>query len=963
MGASEEVLGVGAGARCSQKQQETSKESHSRFVHNYLSRPFDTSSRNITIGLLSSFKFNKLALGAFPVAVEDVNSDPNLLVGRRLVYQVADVGHSGSEALASLSIRRMTMMRDAGLLAFIGPDDNCENEALVAAAWNLPMITYKCGDHNVGNKTKYYTMARTTPPATKIVKALVSLMLEYRWRHFVLLTEAASTFEQISDAVQSFAAHHKMRLADQFTVPYDYTTRRYPDMQKLVQLSLQKTRVYVVVASYEVQWDLVLALREAAGPLLSDYVVLTIDDEKYAETDSSQNMRIPGKQAMDMSEALTERIYHGFRAVLKITPTHPTDSKYRKFERKVLYRLKQHPFCLPYNPKVFKYIQVPIFAAHLYDAVMMYAQVLNETLADPLADPANGTHILSLIRNRSFQSIQGPKVHMDENGDAEGTYSLLRVVRRGGHHATPLGWRQVGQFQFHDMSPATHPKDNLPTLKLQSPIPWLGGRPPRDEPPCGFQQEKCHYDWYPLVIGLVVSLVIVVAALFLIQVTRQSVRRGSSGAGGTVEVSCEVPRVAYCAMGVYRGNVVALKYVKRRSVDLTRAIRKELKQMRETRHENLTVFVGACVEAGGVVILTPYCARGSLQDVLQNDDLPLDDLFVASLIADLIKAMTFLHDSEIVSHGRLRSSNCLVDSRWVLQVSDYGLHEFQATAEQEVDPKKRLWTAPELLQDPTAHPRGSQKGDVFSFAIILYEVVGRRGPWGPLLQKMGAQEILRQACAEGLRPPLEGVRAAEYVTACLKDCWSPTPEDRPDFKGVRLKLKEMQAGLKLNIVDNMLAMLEKYAYNLEGKVQERTKQLLEEKKKTEILLLRMLPKSVAESLKRGEQVPPESYDNVTIYFSDIVGFTLLSAQSTPLQVETIGDAYMVVSGLPISNGDRHAAEIASMALKLLSAVKVFRIRHRPGDTLKLRIGIHSATAKVRNITLREKASDAIIGEG
>uniref|UniRef100_A0A182Y970 Guanylate cyclase n=1 Tax=Anopheles stephensi TaxID=30069 RepID=A0A182Y970_ANOST len=1018
-----------------------------------LSLPLVPMARNRTgdelyVGFLAGYVHSKVVLGALLLAIETINNDSTLLPGKKLRLRAVDIG--AQKSLKAFPIQKMTEMRDSGIVVFIGPDETCTSEALVASAWNLPMISYKCADIAVSDKTVYSSFARTLPPATKVSKSVAALLLANNWHCFSIVASKHPAWSmEIAHAIELQAELNNLTV-NHFRFYSDYIPSKIYELQEIVDNTYRNTRgmgerqvqyqlppaltsnissrvlslpasatVYVFVGDHIEMVDFVRCLQNRKLLSTGDYIVISIDDEIYDPnmkrniyqeySDFYQkyfgNSKDKHQSRKRYNYKDQERLQEAFQSVLRISPLFPMNPRYRKLCHQFKLYSRKDPFRvpLPYNRNIFDEIQVPIYGAYLYDALIIYARAATEVIRDG-GDIADGRLIMRHIFNRSYHSIQGFDVYIDANGDAEGNFSVIALQKDDKvNNSLQMSMQPVALFAYgarNATSGTTLPEFRY--LNPNRPIMWLKGRPPLAEPVCGFYNEKCRpkaKDWRYITGALVVILFMAIFTIILFKhyryeqtlacllwkvdmkdvilitspdalynnelrknlVCQQSIMVNNAG---------DANKRAYTTIGLYRGNIVAIKYLHKRSIDITRNIRKELKQMREIRHENLITFVGASIDHGTVSILTSYCARGSLVDVLSNEDLKLDHMFVSSLVSDIVKGLIYLHDSDVGSHGNLRSSKILIDSRWVAQIADFGLHEFKSCQEEpskfEKELRRSLWKAPEILRDPNSPPRGTQKGDVYSFGIVLYEIIGRKGPWGDV--NMSWQDIVARVMSPEeygiFRPSLRGIDAPEYVMQLLHSCWEEDPEDRPDIRLVRVKLKPMQAGLKPNIFDNMLAIMEKYAYNLEGIVQERTNQLSEEKKKTESLLLRMLPKSVAESLKRGERVEAECFDCVTIFFSDLVGFTELCAESTPFEVvemlndlytccdfiissydvykvETIGDAYMVVSGLPLRNGDRHAGEIASMALHLLNSISNLEIRHRPGEFIQMRIGIHS----------------------
>ncbi|XP_055344261.1 atrial natriuretic peptide receptor 1-like [Paramacrobiotus metropolitanus] len=344
--------------------------------------------------------------------------------------------------------------------------------------------------------------------------------------------------------------------------------------------------------------------------------------------------------------------------------------------------------------------------------------------------------------------------------------------------------------------------------------------------------------------------------------------------------------------------------------------------MHRLTNENVGIFYGALVNASGIpdYLMGEYSYRGSLWEIMTQKNILNDMSIRLSFVYDFLKGICYIHTSPLHYHGHLSMRACFINSRFTLKVGQAGY--------------QRLFN---LLSSDTKTTSGSRSDDVFQFGKICSDV------------------ITSQATAD-TRTKDNLIQLNTIIESCL----STDPSLRPTCHNILQVFRKLPK-LPKNVVAHMLSQLDRQAHDLEEKVKIKTADLVDEMRKSDSLLAEILPRSIIQRLRNKEPITAESFSSVSILFSDIPAFAVLLRCCTPIElisilndthsnfdgivhdfnaykVETIGDCYMISSGVPLPNVD-HAVELCRLGSALLAVPLTFRSAH--DVVLTARIGINS----------------------
>jgi len=254
--------------------------------------------------------------------------------------------------------------------------------------------------------------------------------------------------------------------------------------------------------------------------------------------------------------------------------------------------------------------------------------------------------------------------------------------------------------------------------------------------------------------------------------------------------------------GSWHGTDVAVKKLLRGG-SLSQEFHREVLSLLRLRHPNLVLFMGASTRSSPPLIVTEFCAGGTVFALLhEKKDVHIAWTQRLKMAADVAKGMNFLHVRQVV-HRDLKSLNLLLSGPVIgleeapcVKISDFGLSRALSRGQQGEGAEPFMtsgagtyhWMAPEVL-----HGRSyNEKVDVYSYGVWLFELAARRVPYeGSGLEGAG---VALAAC-QGRRPNLSEVPPGcpPDLRLVMECCWAQQASDRPGFDTVLETLKLIQS--------------------------------------------------------------------------------------------------------------------------------------------------------------------------
>eukprot|EP01094_Clydonella_sp_ATCC50884_P018773 TRINITY_DN3532_c0_g1_i1.p1 TRINITY_DN3532_c0_g1~~TRINITY_DN3532_c0_g1_i1.p1 ORF type:complete len:853 (-),score=278.74 TRINITY_DN3532_c0_g1_i1:195-2753(-) len=203
----------------------------------------------------------------------------------------------------------------------------------------------------------------------------------------------------------------------------------------------------------------------------------------------------------------------------------------------------------------------------------------------------------------------------------------------------------------------------------------------------------------------------------------------------------------------------------------------------QLRHPNVVRFIGVARKGEReLALITEVMSRGSLDELLNRKKHNLPWKLRLKLARDAAKGMAYLHRCNLI-HRDLKPGNLLVDKRWVCKVGDFGISRAKPNNDMTMTAVGTpAYMAPEVMQG-----HFSEKADVYSFGIMLWELYKGRMPYIELnYPKIKLMEMV----VEGLRPNTDGM--PERLQQLIVDCWDTNPPLRPSFAELVLRLRRLE---------------------------------------------------------------------------------------------------------------------------------------------------------------------------